>query len=180
VGNDPVDKVDYSGESWDDIVKAVKNFFTPPPAPPPSPPASPPQGMPHGPFTPKPDNKPGSFQGPQQPKGQGPRSQAQWVPPEGQGGPPGSKGYWKGKGPGQEGAGGPWQRYDQSGRPITPGEAHPNPMPESGPAGAAGRGAAAAGGGAVAEGVGATTALTVGAVVGAVICALACFVPEAH
>ena len=59
-------------------------------------PGTPPATFPHCPYTPKPPtpyNRLGSWQGPAQPKG--PRAQAQQVPPEGEGGPPGSKGYWK-------------------------------------------------------------------------------------
>ena len=46
------------------------------------------------------------------------------MPREGDGGPPGSVGYWKGKGPGQD-----WTRYDQGGNVQTPEQAHPNPLP---------------------------------------------------
>lgn len=83
---------------------------------------APPEGLPGGPYTEKPSspgNRPGSFQGPKPESG--PRPQAQWVPPESKGGPPGSKGYWKVQQPGERG----WQRFDQRGRPITPQQAHP-------------------------------------------------------
>src|SRR4030095_8384988 len=52
-----------------------------------------PENIPGGPYQPKPPtpgNRPGSFQGPRQPSG--PRPQVEWVPPEGEGGPPGSSG----------------------------------------------------------------------------------------
>ena len=45
--------------------------------------------------------------------------------PEGEGGPPGSDGYWKFKEPGSK-----WQRYDIQGNPLSPENAHPNPPPE--------------------------------------------------
>jgi RHS repeat-associated protein len=83
-----------------------------------------PPNIPGGPFTPDPPGSgrpPGHFLGPKQPSG--PRPQCQWVPPENEGGPPGSKGYWKTQQPGQKG----WQRYDPNGDPITPEEAHPGP-----------------------------------------------------
>ncbi len=84
-------------------------------------PGSVPPRLPGGPYTPKPDgNRPGSFQGP--PQSKGPRSQAQWVPPESQGGPQGaSEGYWKVQEPG-----GKWQRFDNAGRPLTPEQTHHN------------------------------------------------------
>ncbi|WEK46386.1 MAG: hypothetical protein P0Y56_15450 [Candidatus Andeanibacterium colombiense] len=85
----------------------------------------PPSNLPGGPYTEKPTtpgNRPGSYQGPKQPSG--PRPQAQWVPPESEGGPPGSKGYWKVQLPGQQG----WDRYSRSGQPLTPDQAHPNPV----------------------------------------------------
>ena len=44
-----------------------------------------------------------------------------YVPPEGQGGPNGSQGYWKTQAPNQDG----WDRYSTSGDPITADEAHP-------------------------------------------------------
>ena len=83
-----------------------------------------PPNLPGGPYTakpPSPGNLPGSYQGPVQPSG--PRPQAQWVPPEAQGGPPGSKGYWKVQLPGQKG----WSRFGPNGQPLTPNQAHPNP-----------------------------------------------------
>jgi RHS repeat-associated protein len=96
-------------------------------------PSAVPDTIPHGPFTQKPSSTAdsGAFQGPQQPKGEGPRSQAQWVPPEGKGGPEGSNGYWKVKPAGQEGARSSWQRYNPSGRPISAAEAHPSRLPRS-------------------------------------------------
>ena len=62
---------------------------------------NPPSNLPHGPYASKSEgNKLGSFQGPPQTKG--PRSQAQYVPKEGEGGPKGSKGYWKLQVPGEK------------------------------------------------------------------------------
>jgi RHS repeat-associated protein len=87
-------------------------------------PAIPPSNLPGGPYTAKPStpgNRPGSFQGPKPPSG--PRTQAQWVPPEADGGPPGSKGYWKVQIPGEKG----WSRYNEDGDPLTAEQAHPNP-----------------------------------------------------
>jgi RHS repeat-associated protein len=82
--------------------------------------------VPGGPWTPNnaPGARPGNFLGPSQ----GGRPQVQWVPPEGEGGPPGSEGYWKKNQPGQKG----WDRYDQEGNPKTPEEVHPNPQPTEG------------------------------------------------
>jgi len=77
-------------------------------------------GGPWEPRGPSSGDRPGSFQGPK-PEGGGPRRIVQWVPPEGQGGPPGSSGYWKINQPG-----GGWQRFDPAGKPITAQEAHPN------------------------------------------------------
>ncbi|NTF59471.1 peptidase C39 [Agrobacterium rhizogenes] len=75
--------------------------------------------VPGGPWTPAgPGQRPGSFYSPPQPSGG--RDICTWVPPEGQGGPPGSQGYWKAKGPNSS-----WQRYDQRGAGISPDEAHP-------------------------------------------------------
>ncbi|MGM4986084.1 RHS repeat-associated core domain-containing protein [Rhizobium sp. 11_C7_N12_5] len=75
--------------------------------------------VPGGPWTPAGSGqRPGSFYGPPQPSGG--RDICTWVPPEGQGGPPGSQGYWKAKGPNSS-----WQRYNQSGTGISPDEAHP-------------------------------------------------------
>lgn len=85
---------------------------------------TPPSNLPYGPYEAKPDvegNREGSFQGPRQSRG--PRSQAQWVPPQGRGGTPGSRGYWKVMPPGQQ----RWLHFDQSGRQITAQQAHPNP-----------------------------------------------------
>jgi len=78
--------------------------------------------VPGGPWTPNSGNRPGNFMGPK-PEGGGGRLQCQWVPADGQGGPPGSQGYWKVNEAGKKG----WARYDQSGRPITPQQAHPGP-----------------------------------------------------
>jgi RHS repeat-associated protein len=87
-------------------------------------PSSVPENIPGGAYTPAGVGQPpGTYYGPSQPNG--PRTEARWVPPEGQGGPPGSQGYWKVKGPGQGG----WCRFDQQGNPQTPEEAHPNPNP---------------------------------------------------
>jgi RHS repeat-associated protein len=83
---------------------------------------TPPPGIEGGPWTANPANRPGNYVGPKQPTG--PRTQLQWVPPEKQGGPPGSQGYWKKQKPG-----GGWERFDRQGKPITPDEAHPNPKP---------------------------------------------------
>jgi RHS repeat-associated protein len=83
---------------------------------------NPPATLPGGPYTPKSNdggNRPGSFQGP--PREKGPRSQAQWVPPEQEGGPAGSKGYWKVQLPGDKG----WQRFNRNLKPISPDQAHP-------------------------------------------------------
>jgi RHS repeat-associated protein len=92
-------------------------------------PTSVPGNIPGGPYEAKPrtpGNREGSFQGPRQPSG--PRPQVQWVPPEAQGGPPGSPGYWKVQQPGERG----WNRYDRNGRAVAPWQAHPNPSEESG------------------------------------------------
>jgi len=80
--------------------------------------------VPGGPWTPHDANRPGQFLGPK-PAGGGGRAQCQYVPPEGEGGPPGSSGYWKVNQPGQKG----WQRYDLKGNPIKPEEAHKLPWP---------------------------------------------------
>jgi hypothetical protein len=120
----------------------------------------PPGELPGGPYEPKsssPGNRPGGFLGPKPAEG-GPRPQSQWVPPEGQRGPPGSKGYWKVQMPGEKG----WQRYNQSGKSITPEQAHPNsgPKPSN-------------------SGISPTTAARFG-IVGIVICALICLIPPAY
>lgn len=81
--------------------------------------------IPGGPWTPHDANRPGQFLGPKPPSGQGGKAQCQYVPPEGEGGPPGSRGYWKTNQPGERG----WQRYDLKGNPITSGEAHRIPIP---------------------------------------------------
>jgi len=80
--------------------------------------------VPGGPWTPNDGAgvRPGNFQGPKPPKGG--RAQCQWVPAEKNGGPPGSNGYWKTNDAGQQG----WSRFDQSGNPITPEQAHPKPV----------------------------------------------------
>ncbi|WP_158814203.1 RHS repeat-associated core domain-containing protein [Methylocapsa sp. S129] len=78
----------------------------------------PPPGIPGGPWGPAPGQLPGDFYGPKQPSG--PQPFCRYVPPEGQGGPPGSIGYWKTLiGPGK------WQRWDSEANPITPEQAHP-------------------------------------------------------
>ncbi|MDE2239111.1 MAG: hypothetical protein KGJ73_04185, partial [Rhodospirillales bacterium] len=82
----------------------------------------PPSNIPGGPWSPAPGQRPGAYYGPKQPSGG--RPMCQYVPPGDQGGPPGSKGYWKTQQPGQKGWG---QRYNQQGEPITPDEAHPGP-----------------------------------------------------
>ena len=79
--------------------------------------------VPGGPWTTAPGQQPGTFYGPSPEKGQKPT--ARWVPAEGDGGPPGSEGYWKTKEMGQKG----WSRFDQSGNPITPEQAHPGSKP---------------------------------------------------
>jgi RHS repeat-associated protein len=86
-------------------------------------PAAPPAGVPGGPYTPAgPGQRPGTFFGPKQPSG--PRQICRWVPPASEGGPPGSQGYWKTQAPGQDG----WDHFNQEGEPISPEEAHPNPL----------------------------------------------------
>jgi RHS repeat-associated protein len=109
--------------------------LSPPGAPPPMGPFSPegppqipgaddiPSAIPGGPWAPAGPGQPlGRFFGPKQTRG--PKAECQWVPREGDGGPPGSVGYWKGKEPGQD-----WTRYDQGGNVQTPEQAHPNPLP---------------------------------------------------
>jgi len=104
--------------------------------------------VPGGPWKPNDANRPGNFLGPG--GANGGRSQCQWVPAEGEGGPPGSGGYWKVNPPGQSG----WQRYNQRGDPISVEEAHriprPRPFPNPGP-GAVGIGGM--GGAAIAAGI---------------------------
>jgi RHS repeat-associated protein len=81
-----------------------------------------PNGIVPGSWTPAgPGQRPGSFFGPKAPSGG--KMQCEYVPGEGDGGPGGSKGYWKTKAPGQKG----WSRYNLEGEPITPEEAHPGP-----------------------------------------------------
>ncbi|SFW27696.1 RHS repeat-associated core domain-containing protein [Luteibacter sp. UNCMF366Tsu5.1] len=78
-----------------------------------------PDSIPGGPWTPAgPGQRAGDFWGPKQPGG---RTMCRWVPSDTAGGPPGSQGYWKTQTPGVKG----WSRYDQSGNPISPEEAHP-------------------------------------------------------
>ena len=91
--------------------------------------------VPGGPWTPHDANRPGQFLGPKPSDGHGGRPQCQYVPPEGEGGPPGSRGYWKTNQPGQSG----WQRYNFEGKPITAQEAHriPTPRPPGNSGGAA-------------------------------------------
>lgn len=72
--------------------------------------------VPGGPWTPNPNGRPGSFLGPK-PEGGGGRTQCQFVPETStSGGEP----YWKTNQPGQKG----WQRYNTTGQPITPEQAH--------------------------------------------------------
>jgi RHS repeat-associated protein len=87
----------------------------------------PPAKIPGGPWTEAgPDgNLRGTFFGPKMPKVQ--RTRLQWVPPESEGGPKGSQGYWKTQAPGQKG----FDRFNQAGEPITPEEAHPGGQPSS-------------------------------------------------
>ncbi len=109
VDQDPINQLDRFG----------LGPWTPPPGG-----ISPPDSIPGGPWTPATGQRPGDFWGPKQP-GSG-RPMCRYVPPAGQGGPPGSQGYWKTQSPGQKG----WQRYDNNGNPITPDQAHPgNPAP---------------------------------------------------
>jgi hypothetical protein len=83
-----------------------------------------PSSIPGGPWTPAGPGQPsGTFWGPKPP--QGGRAMCRWVPSQDNGGPPGSSGYWKTQGAGQGG----WIRFDQSGNPITPEEAHPGNLP---------------------------------------------------
>jgi len=87
-------------------------------------PSAPPAGIPGGPWTPAgPGQAPGTWFGPPQPSG--PKTMCQWVPPEQEGGPPGSQGYWKT----QSGGSGDFNRFNQKAEPIGPEEAHPNPLP---------------------------------------------------
>ena len=87
----------------------------------------PPKNLPGGPWTETgPGQRPGHFSGPRQ--ASGPRAALQWVPSEANGGPPGSRGYWKLKLPGLS-----VQRYNQAGRPITAQQAHPGRQSARGP-----------------------------------------------
>jgi RHS repeat-associated protein len=80
--------------------------------------------VPGGPWTPAgAGQRDGSYYGPPKPGG---RDMCQWVPPENEGGPPGSQGYWKTKTPTTS-----WQRYSTQGVPLGPDEAHPNPLPSN-------------------------------------------------
>ena len=93
--------------------------------------------VPGGTWEPRSGARPGSFQGPKQPKGG--RALCEYVPDEKNGGPKGAREpYWKTKSDGQKG----WQRYSSSGSPITPEAAHSNPRAappfRPSPAGAAG------------------------------------------
>ena len=84
-------------------------------------PTSVPDSIPGGPWTPAgPGQRPGTFFGPKPPSG--PRAICRWVPKYGEGGPPGSKGYFKTQDPGSPG----WNRFGPDGKPLTPEEAHPN------------------------------------------------------
>jgi RHS repeat-associated protein len=95
--------------------------------------------VPGGPWAPNSGNRPGNYLGPKPPGGGG-RPQCQWVPPDGDGGPPGSPGYWKTNQPGESG----WNRFDRAGKPITPEQAHPG---RGGPRGGGGLGGGGLGGG---------------------------------
>ena len=82
--------------------------------------------VPGGPWTPNPQApRPGNSLGRKQSSGQ--RAQCQFVPSEENGGPRGSRGYWKTltPRPGEQKTG--WIRCDLSGKPITPDEAYPGP-----------------------------------------------------
>jgi uncharacterized protein RhaS with RHS repeats len=88
--------------------------------------------VPGGPWQPATGRRPGSFDGPRQIKG--PRPMCDWVPPGGKDGRlTNPEGYWKTQSPGQKG----WTRWNTSGQPITPEQAHPAPpkTPVSAPAG---------------------------------------------
>lgn len=81
-----------------------------------------------GPWTPNPKGRPGNFLGSK--IGHGGREQCQWVPEQENGGPQGSKGYWKVNMPGKKG----WNRYDRgSGEPISLDEAHPGNAQDASP-----------------------------------------------
>lgn len=190
VGNDPVnggdptglagcgsltdfDSASCSGESLINKMAAPTNNATPPSQPGGAPGTGPsvggqsqgaipdpPGDLPGGPYKPKassPGNRPGGFLGPKPAEG-GVRPQSQWVPSETEGGPPGSKGYWKVQMPGEKG----WQRYNQSGKFITPEQAHPNsgPKPSN-------------------TGISPTAAVRFG-ILGIVVCALICLIPPAY
>ena len=112
VGNDPEDQVDQWGLCPGDPPPGIPN---------------PPPKLPGGPYTWTPNTpgggnpRSGDFNGPPQPSG--PRWRATPVPP----GPNNPNPYWKVTPPG-----GPVQRYDANGNPISPEEAHPGP-PQSCP-----------------------------------------------
>lgn len=118
----------------------------------------PPKDLPGGPYEPKPaspGNREGGFQGPKPEKG--PRPQAQWVPPESEGGTPGSKGYWKTQQPGQKG----WDRWSRNGVKLTPAQAHP--------------------GSTQSQGISPTSAVTrFGPILGTIVCIFACWIPPAY
>jgi len=114
--NDPI--------NWLDVTGLSGNI---PPIPDPN------SVVPGGPWKPAGSGQlPGTFYGPKQPSG--PRNMCTWVPPGGQGGPPGSSGYWKRSLPG-----GGWERYNTSGTPITAAEAHPGRGRSGGSRGGGGR-----------------------------------------
>lgn len=74
--------------------------------------------VPGGPWVPQAGSN-DTWYGAKMPRG--PRSLCHWVPSEADGGPKGSQGYWKTS----DGSSRGFQRYDQSGNPIPPEEAHP-------------------------------------------------------
>ncbi|MDQ7247295.1 RHS repeat-associated core domain-containing protein [Dongia sedimenti] len=82
--------------------------------------------VPGGPWTPAQGQRPGDFWGPKQ--GSGGRTMCRWVPPEGPGSVPGSKGYFKTRAPGQD-----WTRWNpETKAPFgSAEEAHPNPLPSN-------------------------------------------------
>lgn len=79
----------------------------------------PPQNIPGGPWSPAPGQPPGTFYGP---KNGGQRMTCRYVPDAKNGGPQTATNgaYWKTKAPNT-----PWQRYSQTGQPLTPTQAHP-------------------------------------------------------
>jgi len=86
----------------------------------------PPANIPGGPWTPAgPGQRPGTFYGPKKPAGG--RNMCTYVPDEANGGPRGAnQGYWKTQVPGED-----WQRFNQSGNPISPEDAHPGNLPSA-------------------------------------------------